>query len=510
MKLSSLLWGLCASAVMTLGGPALAQDADPARTLLENAAEAMGGLERLRNLDNIVMTGFGQRYSSNGNISADPNSPPKWQAVVDAQRSFDLRNKRALDQERNSYMFPFALPSGHSWNRSNRLQTGVALLDHPLPAVLEALAPGTRLGPVRIEDGLSVVQFTIEDGTPLWIAIDPQTHRPYWTRWISRSATLGDVTNTAYFTGYLPFDGVWLPTGLLNKIDWRNQVTLMFQVDSYRVNVDKMPEFPPRGGGFGGGSQPDVRVTKIADGVWNVAIVRGNPIAALGDSGGAVIEFEDHLVMFETYGSEAQTLARIDAANRLVPGKAVTAVMVSHHHDDHAAGVRAAVSRGLTIIAHRGTKQLFEEWVSRPAVYFPDALARNPRPLVFLPVDEHLVLEDSVRRLDIYHAVGHLHMSDAVIAYLPKEKIIMEGDFTDEDYTWNWWGGALRANIEHYGLDPEIDIPVHGSVGPIQEKIARTEEQVKAARQFCADNLERGIYPFGCPVQYSTKGPIEK
>lgn len=314
MKLSSLLWGLCASAVMTLCGPALAQDADPARTLLENAAEAMGGLERLRNLDNIVMTGFGQRYSSNGNISADPNSPPKWQAVVDAQRSFDLRNKRALDQERNSYMFPFALPSGHSWNRSNRLQTGVALLDHPLPAVLEALAPGTRLGPVRIEDGLSVVQFTIEDGTPMWIAIDPQTHRPYWTRWISRSATLGDVTNTAYFTGYLPFDGVWLPTGLLNKIDWRNQVTLMFQVDSYRVNVDKMPEFPPRGGGFGGGSQPEVRATKIADGVWDVDIVRGNPIAALGDSGGAVIEFEDHLVMFETYGSEAQTLARIDAA----------------------------------------------------------------------------------------------------------------------------------------------------------------------------------------------------
>lgn len=501
MKLSSLLWGLCASAVMTLCGPALAQDADPARTLLENAAEAMGGLERLRNLDNIVMTGFGQRYSSNGNISADPNSPPKWQAVVDAQRSFDLRNKRALDQERNSYMFPFALPSGHSWNRSNRLQTGVALLDHPLPAVLEALAPGTRLGPVRIEDGLSVVQFTIEDGTPMWIAIDPQTHRPYWTRWISRSATLGDVTNTAYFTGYLPFDGVWLPTGLLNKIDWRNQVTLMFQVDSYRVNVDKMPEFPPRGGGFGGGSQPEVRVTKIADGVWDADIVLGNPIAVLGDSGGAVIEFEDHLVMFETYGSEAQTLARIDAANRLVPGKEVTAVIVSHHHDDHAAGVRAAVSRGLTIIAHRGTKQLFEEWVSRPAVYFPDELARNPRPLVFLPVDEQLVLEDSVRRLDIYHAVGHLHMSDAVIAYLPKEKIIMEGDFTDENYTWNWWGGALRANIEHYGLDPEIDIPVHGSVGRIQEKIARTEEQVKAARQFCADNLERGVYPFGCPVR---------
>src|SRR5690606_28989652 len=118
----------------------------------------------------------------------------------------------------------------------------------------------------------------------------------------------------------------------------------------------------------------------------------------------------------EPYGNEAQTFARIDAANRLVPDKQVTAVIVSHHHDDHAGGLRAAVARGLTIIAQRRTQPLFEEWVSRPAVYFPDALARNPQPLKFMPVDEHLVLQDSLRRLDLYHAVGDFHMSDALIA----------------------------------------------------------------------------------------------
>src|SRR5690606_12595100 len=164
-----------------------------------------------------------------------------------------------------------------------------------------------------------------------------------------------------------------------------------------------------------------VGITRVADGVWDLDVIGGNPIAALGDSGGGVVEFEDHLVLFEPYGNEAQTLARIDAANQLVPGKEVTKIIVSHHHEDHAAGVRAAVSRGLTVIAHRRNKELFEEWVSRPAVHFPDELARNPQPLKFLPVDDRLVLEDSLRRLEIYHAVGHLHMSDAVIAYLPQE-----------------------------------------------------------------------------------------
>lgn len=511
MRGTHILVVLGTSIVMTPHAPARAQEATSARALLERAAEAMGGLTRLQGLDNFVMTGFGQRYSLNGNISADANSPPKWQAVADAQRSFDLRRGRALNQERNSYMFPFALSFGHSWNRTSTAQTGRAMLDHPLPALLRALAPGTALGPVTVQDGLAVVPFTLDDGTPMWMGLDQQTRLPYWTRWITGSDTLGDVTNTAYFTGYVPFNGVMLPLGLMTRIDWRNQITSMFQADSYRINSSDMPEFPEqRARGLGGRrAPPQVAVNKIADGVWDVDVVSGNPIAALGDSGGAVVEFTDHLVMFEAYGSGEQTLARIDAANRLVPGKAVASLIISHHHDDHAAGLRAAVSRGIAIIGQARNQKLYEEWVSRPAVYFPDELSRHPQPLRFIPVDEHLTLQDSLRRLDVYHVVANFHMSDAVIAYLPAERIIMEGDFTDQNYEFNWWGYSLRGNIEHYGLDPLIDIPVHGSVGPIQEKLARTREQVEAAQAFCARSAERGIYPFGCPVQYTTTGPVE-
>jgi len=269
------------------------------------------------------------------------------------------------------------------------------------------------------------------------------------------------------------------------------------------VNVSDLPQFPAANGlaTREDAGPPAVTTTKLADGVWDVRIANGG-------SGGAVIEFADHLVMFEPYGNEAETFARIDAANKLVRGKQVTATVVSHHHDDHAGGLRAAVARGLTIIGQRRTQGLFEEWVARPAVLFPDALARNPQPLKFMAVDEQLVLEDATHRLEVYHAVGDYHMSDALLAYLPKEKFIMEGDFTDETWTFNWWAGALRMNMELYGIAPTLDIPVHGTPQSVEEKLAGAQRQVETAQKFCADNAARGVFQPGCPVRFSTSGLI--
>lgn len=487
--------GLGTLAAATL--PATTHAQEQARTLVEQAAEAMGGVERLQDLDNFVVTGFGQYLYQNGggNLSPHPRAPVKWQGAVAAERSFDLENERAVNRDRRGLLFPFANERGHSWDETSTLQTGVAMLDHPLTAVLEALDPETEFGPVQVEDGLLVVEFTIEPGDSLWMAIDPTTDLPAWVRWISGSTTLGDVTNTAWFTGYLPFDGVRLPVGITHNVDWRDSTMSYFNVDSYRIDVDDLGPFPEQAGAPGfAGQAAEARVTPIAEGVWDVRY---------GNNGGGVIEFDDHLTMFEAYGNETATLARIDLANTLVPGKEVTEVIVSHHHFDHSGGVRAAVSRGLTIIAERGNEGIFREMTSRPAPNFPDALALNPQPLKFMPVDEHLVLEDDTMRVDVYHAVGHLHMANAVFAYVPEHRIFMEGDFTTYNWTWHWWGGAYLDSVERYGIDPAINIPVHGIVTTFEETITAIEEQVERARAFCESNVASGIYMAGCPAKYS-------
>lgn len=491
--------------------PSMAQQS-PAQRLVDQVVAAMGGADRLRGIETLVYTGFGQDayMDGGGNVTAELNAPPKWRAIADAQRSIDLVARRAVVQQRRAPMFPFAAPFGLNWNRTASQQGAVDLLDHPLPAVLALLDPAASLGSVGVEDGQPVLQFTTGQGVPVLMGVDPVTHLPAWTRRVIGHANLGDVAVTALFSGYTPHEGVMLPYGLMNRIDWRNQVTLMFQVDSYRLNVarsqlpamQQSPAAPGRAPAAGG--PPAVTVTPLAQGVWDVRVGNNN--------GGPVIEFADHLVMFEANGSEAATLARIDAANRLVPGKQVTRLIVSHHHFDHTAGLRAAVSRGLGVISHRGNEAIFREMIARPAILFPDALAGSPHPLVFTPVDSKLILEDSTQRLEIYHVLGHSHMAHAVFAYHPASRIMMEGDLGDASWTWHWWANSLNQNIKAYGINPRLNVAVHGPNGglSIEETLANTQRQMQAAQGFCAAQEKAGVPVFGCPVQYHVVGPIQE
>src|SRR5690606_37340469 len=117
--------------------PSMAQQSASQR-LVDQVTAAMGGVDRLRSVETLVYTGFGQDayMDGGGNVTAELNAPPKWRAIADAQRSIDLVARRAVLQHRRAPMFPFAAPFGLNWNRAATQQGAAELLDHPLPAVL--------------------------------------------------------------------------------------------------------------------------------------------------------------------------------------------------------------------------------------------------------------------------------------------------------------------------------------------------------------------------------------
>jgi hypothetical protein len=163
------------------------------------------------------------------------------------------------------------------------------------------------------------------------------------------------------------------------------------------------------------------------------------------------------------------------------------------------------VAEGLTVIARRGNEGVFRETTSRPAPNYPDDLARNPQPLKFRPVDERLTLSDETMTLDVYWARNNIHMADAVFAYAPAQRVLIEGDIATAAFDYQFWPDDLRDLIDYYKLNPEKVSPVHAVIrGKPVLTMPEIDELVKGgadrARKRCAVELEKGNYFAGCPV----------
>src|SRR5688500_4380322 len=97
--------------------PVVGQEAGSARTVVENAAKALGGMERIKNIKNITLTGYAQyAYQfGGGRITGDPAAPEKYLAANELRRVYDLEHNRFQLAERRNMLFPFLAPFGHSW-----------------------------------------------------------------------------------------------------------------------------------------------------------------------------------------------------------------------------------------------------------------------------------------------------------------------------------------------------------------------------------------------------------
>jgi glyoxylase-like metal-dependent hydrolase (beta-lactamase superfamily II) len=291
-----------------------------------------------------------------------------------------------------------------------------------------------------------------------------------------------------------------MPLGYQTRLDWRNVDFFKLYVDAYDVDsnipnlaapaaVRSAPEPPSYT------TQP-VTSKPVGKGIWRLS------------NGTTVIEFKDHVTLFELgVNARGQAKAVIDYARSLAPGKPVTQMIISHHHFDHTAGFREAVAEGLTIIQRPMSGVIFREMAAHPAPDFPDDLAKSPKPLKFLPVDEHLRLADDTQTVDVYWGRNNGHMADVVFAYVPSEKLVIEGDMVTAAFDWQHWPDTFRDVIAHYHLDVQKISPVH-SVWPEHPDVLtyeQAEELLKGgterARQHCAEQLAKGNYWPGCPIQ---------
>jgi glyoxylase-like metal-dependent hydrolase (beta-lactamase superfamily II) len=430
-----------------MAGTAAAQDA---KAVLQAAAKNMGA----DNLRTIEISGTGMNAAVGQSYSPGTDWP-RFE-VTSYTKTIDYQNRSSREQiTRRQGNYPpqggggtpiqgeqqqhFVSSGNYAWNMDGAnanpapaaaelRQLEILLTPHGFLKAAMTSNPTayTRMGQVPGQAGtrVTVISFTALGKYKVSGAINDQNLVEHVQTWVA-NPVLGDMLYEIRYTQYKDFGAVKFPTDIhAHQGDQRldeGHNSLQITVKNVRPNVtvpaitvpENVRKFTP--------AAIRVDAQKLADGVWYLGGAGANSV---------LVEFRDFVAVVEAPTNEERSIAVINEVRRLIPNKPIRYLVNTHHHFDHAGGMRTYVAEGATIITHERNRDFYERvfFAPAPRTLQSDRLALYPRAPLFETLNQRYALSDGTRIMEIYYVPGLAHNQNMLIAYLPKEKIVVEGD----------------------------------------------------------------------------------
>jgi glyoxylase-like metal-dependent hydrolase (beta-lactamase superfamily II) len=186
-----------------------------------------------------------------------------------------------------------------------------------------------------------------------------------------------------------------------------------------------------------------------------------------GSHNSLIVEMKDYLVVFDAPVSDWQSNWTLSAAHAKYLKKPVKYLVLTHHHMDHAGGLRAYAADGATIVTGTGTAEHWKRVLAAPYTRNPDLATQDLTRTSIIEVADKWTVTDGQRQVEAYVIAPNPHADGLMIGYVVDQKLAFVTDI--------WTPGpplgdklnplqaSLVAGVKKAGIQPTKFAGGHGS-----------------------------------------------
>jgi glyoxylase-like metal-dependent hydrolase (beta-lactamase superfamily II) len=352
----------------------------------------------------------------------------------------------------------------------------------------------------RGEDGGLVLTATLEPGVDVAVTLGAESRLVRGVSYAAVLPGLGRRTVTWTYDDYREVaGGLRVPHAYASRVG--DAAYTDMRVDSVGVSAEgalALPEGlrPIDLVDLSGQVVPEPRERReLAPGIYRVPQVRSG-FAPL------VVEFDTFLVVVDAPASfpllgqipagETDPGASMSwASERLVdalaewwPQKPIAYLVVTHHHADHAGGVRAFVDAGATVLASPETLDAVRTLATMPAADAADRLAGRTVPLLARRVERPRTITDGSRSIEVIPVGENPHAAGMLVVRIPQLGAMYVSDLVTPGPV-EGYPGESHAALDRFFADwlergsfaPDSIWAMHGARTLTRAHLARLREE---------------------------------